>query len=303
LKSILNFKLLFIVAFWQLLFYSNNLYSDIVTTKNNMVINGDIISDSETEIVIRRGKGTEAQIIRVKKDMIKEIKRTPQVIKNDPVKPSAAPTPVKENQTKTQSIPNKETEPEKKPLNIKTISETSPVPIDPVLPVNVDTNTDANKQPLYIYGMPFIAKNFGTLGEYLPTSIGVALNIDYPITNHFSFRNIFIPDYIRGETGYQFSKKGNNRLDVIFIEVGPMYIYRTNHAIFFISPVAGAALCSIKFVNNSSFSVKSKLSVAVGSHISSDRLIITPAIRFDIIYDKQNSLWGYNGSIGAGFLL
>jgi len=269
-------------------FTSEKLLSDVIVTKEGMVLNGKIIQKHKKIIIFSNQFGT----FKIKKMLIKTIRETKKYVDDIRIMRSLGVNVNNEVVRKNYESGEKQ----KNKLLKKNLKHVK----------KVKKKKNDSTFGLIIYGSFFYNFNVGSHGDSMPGSLGALLTFDILFIKQVSNNNFFLIPELRFESSYYNSTSGNNSIEGFSVSLGPIWEHTWKLSSLFglnlhFTSLHGFGYYYVK--NNTSSRIKMcyVTSAILGLSIIIDRFYITPAFRYEYIYDALAPMHGLGLVISIGF--
>lgn len=255
-----------------------SLYSDIIITVDNMVLNGKIIEENKKAVRFGNFHG----VFIIDRDKIREIYRTDSY--EDDLKILSG----KGRSVNREEVRNNYDSGQKKIDEL----ETSQQGFEPADVLNISL-------------LPLVVFHSGELCDVLPYSYGLSLTAQFPVNKFYYAKKFYISD-ISVEAGYLFSEKDERSVTAYRLCAGPLWKFSILTGPlkidWFVSAVSGAGWYDVQGTYDRMNAVKWSAGVYTGPGFTISRITLTPMLRFDYIYDSTAPLYGIGAALSLGYI-
>jgi hypothetical protein len=303
-------------------------FSDIIVTKDDMILNGKIIEEVKDEYaVIANYHGT----FKITFNNIKEIHRTDDYKEDVEILIKLGQmvdeTEVEKNfQTGREKTRGRETEKNDLPPGLKIDEpdllepEFESIKIEPDLkdsdPESKDAELDIKavkpgkkdikpeikktsqpKVEFILLLSPFINFNFEPFGRVMPFGYGVIILSNVIFQKKF----IYLPAGVSVDLQYFHSGEAVKNIDGFRFSAGPIWVFPFKYFNLTFSAVFGGGYYGIRGNFEKKETMKFNFTFTAGPEFIISSWVISPKLRFDFIYDGIVPLYGIGISVEAGY--
>ena len=267
------------------MFSSEELLSDVIVTKEGMILNGKIIQNHKKTIIFSNQFGT----FKLKRNIIKSITETRKYVDDIRIMRSLG---VKVND----EVVRKNYESGEKQKN-KLLKKNGK---------QVKNKKNDSNLELILYGSFFYNFNVGSHIDSMPGSLGALLILDILFIKHVSNNTFFLIPEIRFESSYYNSTHGDKSIEGFSVSLGPIWEHTWKISSLFGLNLHIASLHGFGYYfvrNNTSLRIQMcyNTSAIVGLSFIINRFYITPAFRFEYIHDASAPMHGLGLTMSIGF--
>jgi len=258
------------------------LFSDVIVTKDGMVLNGKVVEIKKNIIIFSNFYGT----YNIKKSIIKTLKETKKYEDDIKVLKSLGKR-VNEKEIKKNFSSGKKAKEKVLKKNTKKVE-------------NKKISFKMN-----IHGAFFYNFNLGLIDNTMTDSLGALFQTDVLFISFITKKDFFLIPEFRLESVYYNSIHGNKSIEGFSITAGPIWFYNGKIKTFkFNLHIASLYGFGYYFVRNNNIElikISFNTSLTLGFSFIINKFFITPALRYEYINDTAAPLHGLGFSISLGY--